>query len=118
MPHKSKFQLSTEASKKVLDEAGLTKDDVDGVFTTIITDGGQFSSMMMAEYLGITPRYTDSTSIGGSSFVAYVEHAAMAIATGLCEVALICHGSTNISDRGGRAGPVSGASHIFGPGPD
>ena len=51
VPHKSKFQLSAEASKKALDEAGLTKDDVDGLFTTIITDGGQFSSMMMAEYL-------------------------------------------------------------------
>jgi acetyl-CoA acetyltransferase len=63
VPHKSKFQLSAEASKKALDEAGLTKDDVDGVFTTIITDGGQFSSMMMAEYMGITPRYTDSTDL-------------------------------------------------------
>jgi len=115
VPDKSKFQLSAEASKAALDEAGLTKDDVDGVFTTIITDGGQFSSMLMAEYMGIRPRYTDSTSIGGSSFVAYVEHAAMAIATGLCEVALICHGSTNISDRGGRAGPVSVSDAIFGP---
>ena len=39
----------------------------------------------------------------------------MAIATGLCDVALICHGSTNISDRGGRAGPVSAAGSVFGP---
>lgn len=114
--HKSKYQLSAEASKAALDEAGLTKDDVDGVFTTIITEGGQFSAMLMAEYMGIQPRYLDSTSIGGSSFVAYVEHAAMAIATGRCEVALICHGSTNISDRGGRAGPVSGAATVYGPG--
>jgi len=115
VPHKSKFQLSAEASRLALEDAGLTKHDVDGVFTNIITDGGQFSSMLMAEYMGITPRYTDSTSIGGSSFVAYVEHAAMAIATGLCEVALICHGSTNISDRGGKSGPVSAAELIFGP---
>ena len=39
----------------------------------------------------------------------------MAIATGLCEVALICHGSTNISDRGGKAGPVAGNANVFGP---
>ena len=115
VPNKSKFQLSAEASKAALDDAGLTKADVDGVLTTIITEGGQFSSLLMAEYMGIRPRYTNSTSIGGSSFVAYVEHAAMAIATGLCDVALICHGSTNISDRGGRAGPVSGAASVFGP---
>ena len=115
VPDKSKFQLSAEASRAALDEAGLTVKDVDGLLTTIITEGGQFSTMLMAEYMGITPRFTDSTSIGGSSFVAYVEHAAMAIATGLCEVALICHGSTNISDRGGKGGPVSAATDVFGP---
>ena len=43
VPHKSKFQLSAEASKKALDEAGLTKDDVDGLFTTIITDDNTLS---------------------------------------------------------------------------
>ena len=115
IPHKSKFQLSAEASRLALAEAGLSNADVDGVFTNIITEGGEFSSMLMAEYMGITPRYTDSTSIGGSSFVAYVEHAAMAIATGRCEVALICHGSTNLSDRGGTSGPVSHANSVFGP---
>ena len=115
VPHKSKFQLSAEASRLALADAGLTRQDVDGIFTTIITEGGQFSTLLMAEYLGITPRYTDSTSIGGSSFVAYVQHAAMAIATGRCNVALICHGSTNLSDRGGRSGPVSTVQHVFGP---
>ena len=115
VPHKSKFQLSAEASRLALEDAGLSRQDVDGIFTTIITEGGQFSTLLMAEYLGITPRYTDSTSIGGSSFVAYVQHAAMAIATGRCEVALICHGSTNLSDRGGRSGPVSAAQQVFGP---
>ena len=116
VPDKSKFQLSAEASRAALDEAGLTVKDVDGLLTTIITEGGQFSTMLMAEYMGITPRFTDSTSIGGSSFVTYVEHAAMAIATGLCDVALICHGSTNISDRGGKGGPVSASADVFGPG--
>lgn len=115
VPHKSKYQLSAEASRAALDEAGLSIRDVDGLFTTIITEGGEMSSLLMAEYMGITPRYTDSTSIGGSSFVVYVEHAAAAIAAGLCNVALICHGSTNISDRGGRAGPMSSRHDVYGP---
>ena len=115
VPHKSKFQLSAEASRLALDDAGLSIKDVDGIFTIISTQGGEHSSMLMAEYMGIRPRFTDSTSMGGSSFVAYVEHAAAAINAGMCEVALICHGSTNISDRGGRAGPVSSKSEVYGP---
>jgi acetyl-CoA acetyltransferase len=115
VPHKSKFQLSAEASRLALDDAGLSIRDVDGLFTTITTQGGESSSLLMAEYMGIRPRFTDSTSIGGSSFVAYVEHAAAAINAGMCDVALICHGSTNISDRGGRAGPVSAKSEVYGP---
>ena len=115
VPHKSKFQLSAEASRLALDDAGLSIKDVDGLFTIISTQGGEHSSMLMAEYMGIRPRFTDSTSMGGSSFVAYVEHAAAAINAGMCEVALICHGSTNISDRGGRAGPVSSKTEVYGP---
>ena len=38
----------------------------------------------------------------------------MAIATGLCEVALICHGSTNISDRGGKRSRFA-VTEVFGP---
>ena len=64
VPHKSKYQLSAEASRAALDDAGLSIKDVDGLFTTIITEGGEMSSLVMAEYMGIRPRYTDSTSIG------------------------------------------------------
>ena len=49
VPGKSKFQLSAEASRAALDEAGLSIKDVDGLLTTIITEGGQFSTMLMAE---------------------------------------------------------------------
>ena len=73
----------------------------------------------MAEHLNLQPRYLDSTSIGGSSFVAHVTHAAAAIAAGLCEVALITYGSTASSERfavgtgGGFAGDTP--DHFEGP---
>jgi acetyl-CoA acetyltransferase len=44
---------------------------------------------------------------GGSSFVIHVEHAAAAIAAGLCNVALITHGETGLSGRS-RRGPRGG----------
>jgi acetyl-CoA C-acetyltransferase len=43
----------------------------------------------MIDYLGIHPRYIDSTETGGSSYLVHVGHAAAAIAAGHCQVALV-----------------------------
>jgi len=59
---------------------------------------------MLAEYLGLRPRYTDSTNIGGSSFEAHIGHAVAAIDAGLFDVALITYGSTQRSDRSRHRG--------------
>jgi acetyl-CoA acetyltransferase len=75
-----------------LDDAGLTLADVDGLCHAE-------SSMALAEYLGIHPRYTDSTMTGGSSYEIHLEHAAAAIAAGLCEVVVSVYASTPRSDR-------------------
>lgn len=80
--------LHALAARDAVADAGLSIADVDAVFAA----GAYGSSMEVAEYLGIQPRYTDSTSIGGSSYEAHVEHAAAALALGLCDVALIAHG--------------------------
>ena len=44
-------------------------------------------SLQVSEYLGIKPRFTDTTVTGGSAFETLVEHASLAISAGLCEVA-------------------------------
>ena len=75
--------------RDALDDAGLTLSDVDAVFCA--AGSGFAPSMELAEYLGIQPRWTDNTSVGGSSFEVHVEHAAAAIALGLCEVAVIAY---------------------------
>lgn len=100
VPDKSAMQLHAEAAVNALDEAGLTTRDVDAIFTAGV------ATTEVAEYLGIIPVYTDGTSVGGSSFVIHVGHAATAIANGLCEVALITHGESGRSRVGmpGRPG--------------
>jgi acetyl-CoA acetyltransferase len=75
-----------------LADAGLTLADVDGVCHPM-------SSMLFAEYLGVHPRFTDSTMTGGSSFEVHLEHAAAAIAAGLCDVVIDVYASTPRSDR-------------------
>jgi acetyl-CoA C-acetyltransferase len=108
-PNKSMFQIMAESALGALADAGLTIRDVDGVFTTGVGFGGM-SIVGFADYMNLTPNYVDSTSIGGSSFVAHTAHAAAAIAAGLCEVALVVYGSTAASSRfaigtgGGGAG--------------
>jgi len=96
VPHKGVLQHHSEAALNALADAGLSLSDVDGLFTS---GAGFAASLQVAEYLGIHPKYTDSTSVGGSSFVIHVEHAAAAIATGLIDVALITHGETGYSNR-------------------
>jgi acetyl-CoA acetyltransferase len=90
------LQHQALAAKRALDDAGLRKADVDAVMAV---DFLGLPSLQIAEYLGISPRFTDTTVTGGSAFENLVEHAALAIAAGLCNVVLITYGSTLWSDR-------------------
>ena len=94
VPNKSSLQHHGEAAYNALEDAGISKNDVDGVLTA------GFSTLATAEYLGIHPSFTDNTSVGGSSFVIHVAHAIAAIRAGYCEVALITHGQAGRSTRG------------------
>ena len=78
-----------------LADAGLTIADVDGIATGGMPTG-------LAEYLGIAPTFVDGTMVGGSSYEVHVEHAAAAIAAGLCEVVVGVYASTPRGDRAPR----------------
>jgi acetyl-CoA acetyltransferase len=96
VPDKSALQMHAEAAANALEHAGLSLRDVDG----LLTCGLDFMpSLLVAEYLGLQPRFSSSNSIGGSSFVAHVHEAVQAIRAGACEVALITHGETRRSNR-------------------
>jgi acetyl-CoA acetyltransferase len=95
--NKSSLQHHAEAGYNALEDAGLSVKDVDGLLTA------GFSTLVTGEYMGIQPGYTDSTAVGGSSFVIHVAHAMAAINAGYCEVALITHGEAGRSARN-RAG--------------
>ena len=76
VPGKSSLMHHAEAGFNALADAGLSVKDVDGLFTA------GFSTLATAEYMGIKPKYSDSTSIGGSSFLVHVAHAIAAINAG------------------------------------
>src|SRR2546426_8522716 len=84
---KSVPQLHAEVARGALEDAGLSKDDVDGYFCA--GDAPGLGPQALAEYMGLRLRHVDTTEIGGSSYLAHVSHAAQAIAAGKCRVALI-----------------------------
>ena len=97
-PHLSTLGLMAQATVRAAADAGLPVADIDGVFTA--TQHHAMASLSFCEYLGLKPRYHDTTSVGGCSFVAHLRHAAGAIAAGLCETALVVYASTQRSDGG------------------
>jgi acetyl-CoA C-acetyltransferase len=86
-PDKSVALLHAECAKGALDDAGLSKDDVDGYFCA--GDAPGMGPLSMVDYLNLNVRHVDATDIGGSSYLMLVAHAAEAIAAGRCNVALI-----------------------------
>jgi acetyl-CoA acetyltransferase len=101
--------LEAEMVGHALDDAGLTLADVDGVCYAGMATG-------MAEYLGVHPRFVDGTLVGGSTYELHLEHAAAAIASGLCEVVLSVYAATPRGDRR-RGGGQRGGPPFAGPNP-
>ena len=106
-PDTSVSQIHAEVAKGALEDAGLTKNDIDGYFCAGDAPGANVWSM--ANYMNLKLRHVDSTDMGGCSYLVHVGHAAQAIAAGKCNVALVTlagrpnsEGSsgTQVRDRG------------------
>ena len=83
----SVLRLHADVAKGALDDAGLTRDDIDGYFCA--GDAPGLGTATVAEYLGLKLSHVDSTECGGSAPLLHVAHAAAAIQAGRCNVALI-----------------------------
>ncbi len=104
-PDKSTPQLHAESALGALQDAGLSRDDVDGYFCA--GDAPGFGALSMADYMGLKLRHIDSTETGGSSYIVHVAHAAEAIAAGRCSVALITLAGRPRSEPFRRGGGVA-----------
>ena len=98
---KSSLQHHAESAYNALEDAGIKMSEVDGLLSA------GFSTLTLAEYMGIEPKYTDTTAVGGSSFIIHIAHAMAAINAGYCEVALVTHGEAGRSARSRAGGNAS-----------
>jgi len=88
----SAIDLMAQGIQRALADCGLRLSDIDGLLCA--TAQSRTSGLSLAEYLGISPAFIDSTILGGSSFMFHVAHAQAALQLGLCQVAVIAYGST------------------------
>lgn len=96
--------LLAQAARRAVADAGLSPADVDGFGSTGL---GALPPIDVAEYLGLRPRWLDSTSVGGSAWEVMAGHAADAIAEGRADVVVLAYGSTARSDLRRKLRPAN-----------
>jgi acetyl-CoA acetyltransferase len=90
IPHLGPTALCIDAARRALDDAGISKDQVDGLVTcNSMVEPYMYHAEVMAEYLQIFPRYCISANAGGGTTFSTIQHAATAIMTGVCETVLV-----------------------------
>jgi len=104
-PGFTSMDLAARAAIAALGEAGIGLAEVDGLFIGQPSDF--LSGLTFAEYLGIQPKLTNNNRTGGSAFLTHMNVAALALAAGEIDVALIAYGS---NQRTGTGGLVSAAA--------
>jgi acetyl-CoA acetyltransferase len=103
---RSELQLSAEATRAALADAGLGPADVDGLVTFTMDTS---SEIALARELGIPElRFFSRVNYGGGAACGTVMHAAMAVATGVADV-VVCYRGFN-ERSGSRFGQVSVAA--------
>jgi acetyl-CoA acetyltransferase len=92
LPGRSTVSLNIEACRAALQDAGIEKDRVDAVIVKTPTSQRELMyGQKLCEALGLRPRMSCATDQGGAANVTNIMLAAMAIANGQCDVALVCY---------------------------
>jgi acetyl-CoA acetyltransferase len=104
-PDMSATMLEAQAFRRALTDAGLRKDEIDGLASA---GYGGMHEVMLAEYLGVRPRWLESSSVGGSSFEFHTMHAYRAIEAGDVDTVAIVYGNNQLSASGRTLGTGGG----------
>ena len=95
-PEEREIDLMAALAAEAIADAGMSHDEVDGVLTFPPFGVSMLFPSMLAEYLGLRPRYADQVDLGGASAAGMVWRAAAAIAAGECET-VVCTMASNMN---------------------
>jgi acetyl-CoA acetyltransferase len=74
-----------QAARRAIRDAGLTSDQVDGVITPYINA----SAEQLADNLGLRPAFSGQVNMGGASPVASLQHASLAVRSGVASAVVV-----------------------------
>jgi acetyl-CoA acetyltransferase len=100
-PDMTAMMLQAQSFRRALDDAGLQKNDIQGVATA---GYAPMHEAQTCEYLGIRPSWLESTSVGGSSSEFHVVSAYRAIEAGDVDTVALIYGNTQLSTSGRSLG--------------
>src|SRR5215470_20431344 len=104
-PGMCSVMLEAQSFRRALDDSGLALADIEGLASA---GYGGMHEVMLAEYLGLTPRWLESSSVGGSSFEFHTMHAYRAIQNGDADTVAIVYGNNQLSAFGRTLGTGGG----------
>ena len=91
---RTNYTEQCDAVRLAIQDAGISKDDIDGLIAIPPLDQKVSWSMDLAEYLQLRLTFIDNLYFGGASGGAGLLYAAAAIDAGLCSTVLLVGGST------------------------
>lgn len=98
LPHMTSLGCSLEACKRAIEDAGLGKNDIDGIISQQpYTDPVFMYTFLISESLGIYPKFCTDLNRGGATPISMIQHAIMALETGDCNYVLCVYGENQRS---------------------
>jgi len=91
-PDKDHYELASVALHNALDDAGLSKRDIDGL---IVQGPGGISFTRFGEMLGINPVAGGNFEIGGLATGPLIQYAAMLLYSGMCNTVALVYGNAS-----------------------
>jgi acetyl-CoA acetyltransferase len=106
VPGRSALSFAMEATKNAIEDAGLKKEDIDGL---LIQPTIGMQSYTVASYLGFDDlKLLANEDVMGASGACLAAHAALAVASGQAKYVLCLYGTNGKSGTGGLLGGGSG----------
>ncbi|MFC1823440.1 thiolase family protein [Thermodesulfobacteriota bacterium] len=115
LPGMTALNLTAQAAKMAIEDAGLKKNEVDAVFCKYQTSGFRHQwAHKVAESLGIQPKMAATVDQAGATNVGLVQYAVASIEAGLIDTAVCCYGDNPLTGSPATYAGFRGSDAAFG----